>query len=85
MNCEIHGVDFYEKCFRERCEKCARALSSGKYRQTRVKRQCLGRVVCDLTNCYVELGVRTSLHDLSREQSPCGCNENSKIKRIPQL
>ncbi len=50
--------------------KMGRALSSGKFRQTRVKRQCLGRVFCDLMHCYVEPGARESLHDLSREQSP---------------
>ena len=55
------------------------ALSSGKFRQTRVKRQCLGRVFCDLMHCYVEPGARASLHDFTREQSLCKCSENSEI------
>ncbi len=42
---------------------------AGKYRQTRVRRRCLGRVFYDLMHRYVEPGVETRLHDFTRHRS----------------
>ena len=46
-----------------------RRRKAGKLLQTRVKRQCLDRVFCDLMHCYVEPGARASLQDFTRWRS----------------